>query len=221
MSVTFKYKLVLKRGETKKFELPDLKSSGLLLKKFSIVSDHKTFDIKLVGKENIFSYGEAVFYQNSTFDLGDQVAQIVDADTLTMVVKNLCVIKEANTVNLDITLNYLKTAGNIIFNNTYINMNPEGLANILEDVRKSGKHITRIVWTSPNKLSSFELKPQFESEPKWLNPIKLMANAQNQIVVDLSSDEYSSDFMDHLKYYTLSVPDNLEKIGVIVYGYTN
>lgn len=100
-------------------------------------------------------------------------------------------------------------------------MNPDGLANILEDIRKSGKHITKLVWTSPKKLSSIELKPQFESEPNWLNPVKVVANKNNQIVMDLSKEEFDPDFVDHLKYYILNVDENLEKLGVIVYGYVN
>lgn len=221
MSMIFKYNITLKRGETRKLELPNLKYSSLLLRKFSILSDHKSFDIKLIGKETIFSYGEAVFYQTDAFDLSDQIAQIIDSDILTMVIKNLCTGKDTNTVSLEITLNYLKTEGNIIYNNIYTNFNPEGLSNILEDIRKSGKHITKIVCTSPQKLSSMELKPEFESEPNWLQTIKVLCNQHNQIVVDLSSEEYDADFIQQLKYYSLILPDNLEKLGVIVYGYVN
>ena len=221
MSMIFKYNLNLKRGETKKLELPNLKDSSLLLRKFSIVSDHKSFDFKLVGKETIFSYGEAVFYQANTFDLSDQIAQILDSDMLTMIIKNLCTGKDANTVSLTISLIYSKTDGNIIFNNAYTNLAPDGMSNILEDVRKAGKHITKIVWTSPNKLTSLELKPEFESEPNWLQPIKAIANQNNQIVMDLSTENYDPDFIHQLKYYNLTFPDNLEKLGLIVYGYKN
>lgn len=221
MSMNFKYNFILKRGEIKKIELPNLKYSGLLLRKFSIISDQKAFDIKLNGKETIFSYGEAVFYHNNCFDLSDQIAQIIDSDTLTMTIKNLCTGKDNNTVNLAVTLNYLRTEGNIIYNNTYTNLNPEGLANILEDIRKAGKHISKIIFTSPNKLSSMELKPQFEADPKWLDPHKILVNGLNQIVLDLSKDEYDPDMMNQLKYYTLSFSDNIDKLGVIVYGYVN
>src|SRR5690349_19465911 len=134
MSLTFKYNLTLKRGETKQLELPNLKSSGLLLRKFTMTSDQKSFDIKLVGKETILSYGEAVFYQSNTFYLSDQIAQIVDSDTLKMTIKNLCNGKDAATVSLSIILNYERTEGNIIYNNTYTNLNADGLANILEDI---------------------------------------------------------------------------------------
>ena len=221
MSLAFKYNLTLKRGETKTLELPNLKSSGLLLKKFSFVSDQKCFDIKLVGKENILSYGEAVFYQSSSFDLSDQIAQIVDSDTLRMIIKNLCVGKDAATVNLTICLNYARTDGNIIYNNTYTNLNPDGLANIMEDIKKAGKYITKIVWTSPNKLTSLEMRPQFESEPKWLEPVAAVADKNNQIVMDLSDEKYDPDFITQLKYYNLNFPDNIERLGLIIYGYVN
>ena len=221
MSINFTYQLTLKRGETRKLDLPNLKSNVLVLRNFSIKSDRKTFDIKLVGKETILSYGEAVFYQASTFDLSDQMAQIIDADSLTMIIKNLCTGKDANTVTLALSLNYIKTEGNIIFNNTYTNLNPDGLTNILEDIQKAGKHITKIILTSPDKLSSLELKPQFESEPQWIQAKTLVADKHNQIVFDLSKDEFDGDFVSHLKYYTLNIPTNLEKLGIIIYGYAN
>ncbi len=219
MSIEFKYNLTLKRAETRTLDLPNLKSSGLLLKKFSLISDHKSFDLRLAGKETILSYGEAVFYQSNNFDLSDQTAQIVDSDTLKMIIKNLCTSKDANTVNLTINLNYTKTDGNIIYNNIYTNLNADGLSNIMEDIKKAGKYITKIVWTSPNKLTSLELKPHFESEPKWLNVISVMANGNNRITMDLSDDKYSADFISQLKYYTLNFPDNIEKLGIIIYGY--
>jgi hypothetical protein len=221
MSLTFKYNLSLKRGESKILELPNLKSSGLLLKQFSLVSDHKSFDIKLYGKDNILSYGEAVFYQATAFDLSDQVAQIIESDILRMGIKNLSTGKDASTVSLTVVLNYDKTEGNIIYNNTYTNLNPDGLQNIMEDIKKAGKYITKIVWTSPNKLSSLEFRPQFESEPKWLEPIIVTANKNNQIVIDLSDERYDPDFISQLKYYVLGFSDNIEKLGLIIYGYVN
>ena len=221
MSLSFKYNLTLKRAESKTFELPNLKSSGLLLKKFSFTSDHKCFDIKLVGKETILSYGEAVFYQSNSFDLSNQIAQIVDSDTLKMVLRNLCGGKDATNVSLTLSLDYAKTDGNIIYNNTYTNLNSEGLCNIMEDIKKAGKYITKIVWTSPNKLTSLELRPQFESEPKWLGYVTEVSNKDNQIVMDLSSEKYDPDFISQLKYYSLNFPDNIERLGVIIYGYVN
>lgn len=220
MSLAIKYNLVLKRGETKKLELPNLKSSGLLLRKFTIISDQKSFDIKLVGKETIVSYGEAVFYQSSIFDLTDQIALIVDSDTISMTVKNLCAGKDLNTVNLLVTFFYVKTDGNIIYNNTYTNLNPEGLSNIIDDIRKAGKHLTKIIFTSPNKLSAIDFKPQFECEPAWLTPISAESNKNNQIVIDLSSEKYGN-FSSELRNYTLGISDNVDKLGVIVYGYVN
>lgn len=218
--LAIKYNMTLKRGETKKLELPNLKSSGLLLRKFAITSEQKSFDIKLVGKETIVSYGEAVFYQSNIFDLSDQIALIVDSDTISMTVKNLCAGKDLNTVNLLITFSYVKTDGNIIYNNTYTNLNPEGLGNIIDDIRKAGKYLTKIIFTSPNKLSGIDFRPQFESEPGWLNPISATSNKNNQVILDLSSEEYGN-FSSELRHYILGLPDNVDKLGVIVYGYVN
>jgi hypothetical protein len=176
----------------------------------------------MVGKDTILSYGEAVFYQSSKFDLSDKISQIIDAEKIHVVIKNLCTAKESNTVNINLTFNYDKIDdGVIIYNATYTNLNTEGLANILTDISKAGKYITKVIWTSPNKLTSIELNPQFETEPKWLSPLKEIANSNNQIIMDLANtDKYDSDLVNQLIYYTLSVPDNLEKIGIIVYGYS-
>lgn len=221
-TLVFRYNLTLKRNDTRKIDLPDLKSSCLLLRSFEITSDYKSFDVKLTGKDTILSYGEAVFYQSNHFDLSDKLAQIVDAEKITVSIKNLCTAKEANTVNLVLTFNYSKLDdGYIIFNQVYSNLNQEGLVNIINDITKAGKHVTKFVWTSPNKLSSIEFTPQFDTEPKWLSPIKETANSQNQIVMNLMDEKYDPDLVNQLTYYTLSVPDNLEKLGVIIYGYTH
>jgi hypothetical protein len=222
MSLTLKYNLSLKRSETRRIDLPDLKSSCLLLRSFEINSDQKAIDIKLSGKDTIVAYGEAVFYQSNQFNLSDKLSQIIDAEKMQIVIKNLCTSKDANMVNLSISLNYSKMDdGTIIYNNCYTNFNSEGLTTILTDISKAGKTITKLIWTSPNKLSSIEFLPQFESDPIWLHPIKELANQHNQIVMNLTDTKYDPDLITQLNYYNLIVPDNLEKIGVIVYGYTH
>lgn len=219
MSLEFRYNLALKKNEIRKIELPNLKSSCLLLRSFEIKSEHRSFDIKLVGKDTIISYGEAVFYQTNNFDLADKVTQIIDADKLQVIIK--CAAKDNNNVNLLMKFNYSKLdEGNIIFNNVYTNMNQEGLASILSDIMGAGKYVNKIIWTSPNKLSSIELTPQFETDKEWITSVKELANNQNQIVMNLTDNEkYDPDLVSQLSYYTLSIPDNIEKLGVIVYGY--
>lgn len=218
--IVFTYNFVLKKSETKKYELPDLKSSCLLLKSFEIITEQKSLDIKLVGKDTILSYGEAVFHQLNKFDLTDKMAQIVDSDKITVVVKNLCTLKDVVNVNLTMNFNYQKiTDGYIIYNNIYTNLNQEGLQNILNDISHAGKHVTKFIWTSPNKLSAIELTPQFESTPQWLVPIKELCNTHNQVIMDLTDPKYDPDLVNQLCYYNLSIPDNVEKICVIVYGF--
>jgi hypothetical protein len=222
-AIVFTYDITLKKGETRTLELPNLKSQCLVLHSFKVKSDHKTFDIKLIGKQTILSLSEAVFYHLDTFDLANQVAQIVDADPLTITIKNMCTTKDANTVSLTITLNYIVHTGTIIYNNIYNNMNSEGLATILNDVRNAGKYITKIVWTSPQKLSSIEFHPQFGSNPGWLEPILVTANQHNQVIMDLSNQDesYDSDVINQLRYYTMTMANNVEKLGVVVYGFAN
>lgn len=220
MSQTVTYQLSLKRTETRKIELPNLKSKCLLVRSFEIRSDQKTFDIKISGADTILSYGEAVFYQASKFDLSDKISQIVDAERVFVTIKNLCTSKEANNVNMTLIFYYTKMDdGNIIFNNIYPNLNVEGLSSIIGDITTCGKIVTKIIWTSPNKLSTIELIPQFETEPQLYTPIKEVVNGQNQVVMNLTDHKYNPHLLDQLKYYSLVLPDNLEKLGVIVYGY--
>ena len=68
-------------------------------------------------------------------------------------------------------------------------------------------------------MTGLEFKPLFECDPKWIESIKLCADAHNWIVMDMMSDDYF-ELMDHLSYYQLVVPENTDKLGVIVYGYT-
>lgn len=222
MSISFTYNLITKKGVPQILDLPDLKSDGLILRSFEIQSESKSFEIKIVGKDTILSYGEAVFYQSSKFNLFDKLTQIVDAETIKVHIKNLGTSKDSNNVALKIIFNYAKEGdGNIIFNNVYTNLNPEGLSSILKDISSSGKHVTKIIWTSPNKLPSLELNAQFETQPAWLANIKEVSNDRNQIIMDLTSDKYDADLIKQLCFYNLGIPENIEKICVIVYGYVH
>jgi hypothetical protein len=200
-----------------------LKSSCLLLRSFEIDSEYKSFDIKIKGNDTIASYGEAVFYHSNMFDLSDKMAMIIDADAINVELRNLgnASTKEANILKINLTFNYSKlNDGNIIFNNVYTNLNPEGLNTILSDISNAGKHVTKIIWTSSQKLTSLEFKPQFETDPEWLKPVREITDSQNHIIMNLTDDvKYDPDFVNQLSYYTLCVPPDLEKLGVIVYGY--
>lgn len=214
----FRYNLVLKRyNDLRTVELPNLKSNNLLLKSFDVKTDQKAIDVKLSGKDTIVAYGESVFYQTNHFSLTDKMSQIIGAPQLTFSIKNT----SKDATNVEITFNYEEDYGDIIFNNIYTNLNAEGLSTIVTDIIRSGKYVTKIIWTSPKKLTSIELAPQFESDPAWLATYKELANAQNQIVMDLTKDPYDPDFINQLRHYTLSVPEDLEKLGIIVYGFNN
>ena len=221
MGITFEYNLTLKRNETKNFNFPNLKSNGLVLKTFSMDSTSKMLDVKLKGKDNIFSYGEAVLYNTTSFDLSDQISQIIESDELLFTVKNLGYDKDLHKIDIKVTLLYDRADGDIIYNNMYTNLNEEGMAHVIDDIRKAGKHITKIIFTSPNKMSALRFIPQFKSDPEWLSEINALPNNKNQIVIDLSDEKYDADFVDHLKYYYLIAPDNVERLGLIVYGYSN
>ena len=141
-----KYTLSLKRGELIKVFLPDLKSSNLLLRSFEIKGENKAIDFKLIGKDTILSYGEAVFYQHTQFDLTDKVSQIIEAERLSVSIKNQCTSKDVQNLNLVVEFDYQPyNDANIIFNQLYTNLTTEGLSNILGDLVHCGKHVTKII----------------------------------------------------------------------------
>lgn len=220
MSITFTYNLLLKRGsDVKNIKLPILKESDLIPKKMIVKSEQKMLEIKMIGKETILSIGESILYQKSEFDLANQISQIIDCDQLELVIKNLCADKNVPTVPVTIILNYEKTHSNIIYNNIYQNLSPDTLKAILEDIAKTGKYISKIVFTSPNHLSSIKLTPQFESTPQWLKPIELISNNRNEIIIDMSSEMFDPDLINQLKYYTLTLADNVDRLGLVIYGF--
>lgn len=217
--IEFKYELSFRRNDAKTLDLPNLKSNSLTLQSITVDSTNKAFDLKLTGNgKNIITYGEAVFYQKKTFDLSDQTSQIVNSDALQIYIKNMSKGKEV--VKCTLILNYVQTEGNIIYNNSYTNLNEEGLANVLSDIRHAGR-ATKIIFMSPQKLATIELTPQFTSNPQWLTTQKLVPDQNNQVIIDLNSEEQDFDveFVDQLKYYDLSLPDNIETLCLVVYGF--
>lgn len=220
--LSLEYQLVLKKNEMKKFALPNHKFSGLLLSSFSVTCDQKALDIRLTGKDTIVAYGEAVLYYCNEFTLDDKLIQVMEADKIYMSVKNLCVAKDVNSVSVTMTFNYNKNKhDNIIFNNTYTNLTSEGLHNMLCDISGAGKYVNKIIWTSPNKLTSFELVPQFKSTPECIKTITVTANDSNQIVMNLLDPEYDADLVGQLVHYNLVIPTTIDKLGIIVCGYIN
>jgi hypothetical protein len=136
----------------------------------------------------------------------------------------LCSAKEATVVKATLIFHYssfTKDDGTIIFNNIYTNLASDGLSTILADLAKAGKYVTKIVMTSPSKLTSIELQPLFVSEPVWIKPIKELADTHNQIMMDLTNlDRYDPDLINQLMFYKLVIPDNVDRLGIIVYGYS-
>jgi hypothetical protein len=70
--------------------------NNFTLRSFEINSDQKAIDIKLSGKDTIVAYGETVFYQSNQFNPSDKLSQIIDAEKMQIVIKNLCTSKDAH-----------------------------------------------------------------------------------------------------------------------------
>lgn len=210
---TFTYNLVLRRNESRSIDLPELASIGQFLHKIIVHCEHRELDLKLMGKETLLSCGEAVLYHKNTFDLSNQKTNIVDSEKIKLTIKNLSGIKDPSN-KITLIMIYYQVEGNIIYNNVYTNLNVDGMNDIINDIIKAGKHPIKLVFTSPNKLSSLELIPLLESNPIWLQPITLTASDNNQITLNLTTD-----LICQLRFYTIKLSDNIEKLGVIVYGF--
>lgn len=214
----FTYTLNIKRGDSTKLTLPNMKYESLFLTEISVSGQNYTqTEIKLIGKEPIITINEAVFYHSQTFSLKDQLSQITSANELILSVKNLNSNKDIPFITIVMTLTYSKIEGNIIFSNSYINLNVEGLSGIMEELKKLGKYVTKIIWVSQNKLTSLEFKPLCTSVPEIYPVYKFIADSHNKIIIDLRAVD--SLYIEDLKHYTMILPENIEKLGIIVYGF--
>ena len=214
----FQYSLQLKKGETTKLVLPDMKYDSYFLTNMTISGkDHTLSEIKLTGKDPLLTINEALFYQSSSFNFQDQLSQIIASPELILTLKNLNNAKDVPFISINVDLTYSKVEGNIIYSNCYINLNVEGVSGILDELKKLSKHITKLAFVSPNKLSSIEFKPLCTSLPEQYPHHTFIVDSYNKIIIDINeTDPY---LIDNLKYYSLVVPDNIEKLGIIVYGF--
>jgi hypothetical protein len=225
MSLTVTYPVTIKRNDSIKLELPNLKSSCLIPIKLNFVFlESKSFDIKLSGKETILSLGEAVLLQSTTFNLSDYQSLICESpDTLELTIKNLNT-GSSRDHSLTVHITYEKHSGHLIYHSLYGNLTPDTFRQILCDIRKSGKYINRIILTSSSKLTAITLNPILTTTPEWLQTYNLLADANNQIVINLSGDDFDQEFIDQLRHYELIIPESTDsnmKLGLLIYGFAN
>lgn len=217
---TFTYKIKqLRRNEDRRFELPNLKSDNLLLHSIEFIGDQKFIELKLCGMGvNIISYGEAMLNHQTLFDLSNRISQIIDAERLSFNIRNTG--NSGNNQLIDCTLLFKYTKindGEIIGNQTFSNFSADGLESIIGYINSSGKYVNKCVLTSNKPISSISLVPKCTSDIDWNPSIDILADKNNKVIIDFNSYEF--DLLQRLPFYTLSLPDNIEKLYLVIYGY--
>jgi hypothetical protein len=212
------YDLELARQEIKKLVLPNMKSKSMFLYQIELLSNNlKQIEIEVTGRGPIFKLNEAIFYDTTVINLNDYINQIISSNELIMNVKNvnMAINKDGQTNIISIKLSYKSYEGGIIFSNSYVNLEKKGLNDIIDELSKVSKYVTKIVFTSPSKLSSIELVPLCKSIPEQFKSYTYIADSNNKIIIDVND----TSFIDNIKYYSLNLQEELDKIGVVVYGF--
>jgi hypothetical protein len=183
-----------------------------------LTSNLKQLEIEVTGRGAIFKLNESIFYDNTIIDLTEYSSQIISSNELIMNVKNvnIAINKDGQTNIISIKLTYKPYNGGIIFSNSYVNLEKKGLSDIIDELSKVSKYVTKIVFTSPSKLSSIDLVPLCKSIPEQFKSYTYIANSDNKIIIDLN--EHKS-FIENIKYYSLNLQEDLDKLCVVVYGF--
>jgi hypothetical protein len=216
------YDLELERQEIKKFILPNMKSNSMFLSQIELLTSNlKQIEIEVTGRGPIFKLNESIFYDNTIIDLNDYNNQIISSNELVMTIKNVNVAinKDGQTNIISVKLTYKHYNGGIIFSNSYINLEKKGLNDIIDELSKVSKYVTKIVFTSPSKLSSINLVPLCKSIPEQFKSYTCIANSNNKIIIDIKNENLNTSFIENIKYYSLVLQEELDKLCVVIYGF--
>lgn len=222
MELQLNYKI--KKAETEKIALPNLKESCLLPTKIKFSVQELEFSLFSLNN-SLFRYGEPYFRVFDEIDLSDYRNKIGEGDDLTMMVKNL----SKKELDLGITIVYEKQVGNIIFINTYHD-NQVNFDRCLEDFSGAG-YITQLIIDAEQPISSVILDPIYKIKPKTpisngssettdeetVDPIDLEEHSnwvgylgiQNakptpRVILDFTSKKQRA-FVKYLKFYRLKI----------------
>lgn len=230
MAIVFTFNKQIEKNETIKFELPNLRYCSSFLSKISLDSNHKEYDIKLIGNDTITSLNESILLIMSEINLLNFTQQIVESSDLFIQVKNLYTKPDKNkaTLNLKIVCEYVKLNHNILYSNMINNPSKESMSDICNELYKLNltKNLSHIVFTFESNVKSISFLPKCTSSPNIItrfdydNSINLNSQTNdsnsnhNKIIVDLTKD-----LLRFIKLYDIIYEgDDLNKIGVIIYG---
>ena len=211
--VEFKYTTKLLKGESVKLLLPNIKYNFKVLSYITFESQSNQFEAKIIGKDTIASFSEAIFYYTKSFDLSVQQHQITISEDVYLQLKNLA---SKDPLTITCTMLYRPAHERMLYNNTYSSFTRDVHSDIINEIFTSSKHITKIIFTSPNELTSIEFAPICDSTPSMYESYEYEPDDEDKHVIIIENPD--PIFISELQQYKFITQDNLDKLGVTVYG---
>lgn len=222
----------LKKGETEKVPLPNLKAEGLVPKKikFSI----SELEFTLYSQNNsLFKYTEPYFRVYNEIDLSSFGNVVAEGQDLVMGIRNL----SKKELELGISVVYGQHKGNIIYSSTF---NYEQLLETcLKDIQDNGQ-ITQLIIDTEHPVTSVILDPIYKltkvedgTDQDLINNLSNWTSAlaiQNEkpckrVMIDFTDSDLKS-YVKYLKYYRLKIvfvedkeKKEVHKTHLIAYGF--
>ena len=221
------YNLYIKQKETLKIQLPSLKFQNKFLSSFNFESDYKSFEIKIIGKDNIATYGEASLSISNVFSLKHCITSILNSDLIFVSITNTSIGKDTlnKLLNFKLIFSYDDVEYRKLYENTYSCANAETFATILNDIKPYSQKTQKIIFTN---CSILKLTPQFlcrdtksNTETSIIDVLEFQDTADTGIIEFNTPDFFSDD----INYYNLTLElkqnneNDVNKFGMIVYGF--
>lgn len=220
------------RTQAVKFVLPDFTDRGMIPSKISITEqvgsgDNKQtipirdIDCKVASSCELFYLKSPYFQCSNEINLLDKYATISDGFPVTVLL-NSC-IHDANPRDVSVEIEYTRTDGIIIFQNTY----DGNFEKVLDEVYQAGRCTTLILsFDQPVKdgqlVRSFEYE-ESDTDVDWIQGLELGdTDEDHSYTIDFTSPELVN-YPRYLEYLRLNAkssdPENALKLYVLAYGF--
>lgn len=223
----------LKKGETDKIALPNLKEEGLIPKKLKFQVSELEFTL-YCQNNSLLKYTEPYFRVYNEIDLSSFGNVIAEGQDLVMGIRNL----SKKELELGISIVYEQHNGNIIYSGTF---NYEQiLETCLKDIQDNGK-ITQLIIDVEHPITSVILDPIYkltkategtdqeliDSLSNWTSALAIQNEKPcKRVMIDFTDSDLSG-YVKYLKYYRLKLLFQEEegkkkeshKVHLIAYGF--
>lgn len=209
MEIQLQHKI--KKAETEKIPIPNLKSNCLLPTKIKFSVQDLEFTLLSLNNP-LLRYGESYFRVFNEIDLADYKNKIAEGEDLTMTVKNL----GKKELILGITIVYEKQVGNVIYFNSYYS-DQINFDKCLDDISNAGQ-VTQLILDADQPISSVVLDPIYKLTPNqeqttvdlaqfsnWSSALAIQnSKPTTRIIIDFT-DKDLENYIRYLKFYRLKV----------------